>query len=60
MRVIYGFAAFMSLNVFCVPILGALVGGRVSETTFVIIAIVYMAVLSYLFKRWLDKQPVDL
>ena len=59
MRVIYGFMVFMSLNTFGTPTLCALVLPYVSETTFVIIAIVYMAVLSYLFKRWLDKQPVD-
>lgn len=59
MRVIYGFMAFMSFVTFGTPFLGALVAPYVSDATFVIIAIVYMAVLSYLFKRWLDKQPVD-
>jgi len=41
------------------PLLSVLALPYVSETVLLIIAIVYMAVLSYLFKRWLDKQPVD-
>jgi len=59
MRVIHGFAAFMLFNVFATLILGALVLPFVSTTAFIIILLVYIFVITYLFKRWLDKQPID-
>jgi len=59
MKVVYGFAAFMLFNVFATPILGALVVPFVSTTAFIIILLVYVFVITYLFKRWLDKQPIN-
>jgi len=59
MKVVYGFAAFMLFNVFATLILGALVVPFVSTTAFIIILLVYMFVITYLFKRWLDKQPIN-
>jgi membrane protein implicated in regulation of membrane protease activity len=58
MKMIYGFATFMLFNVFGTPILGALILPFVNTGVFIIIAIVYMFILTYLFKRWLDKQPL--
>jgi len=59
MKIVYGFAAFMLFNVFATLILGALVVPFVSTTAFIIILLVYVFVITYLFKRWLDKQPID-
>jgi len=59
MKIVYGFAAFMLFNVFATPILCALVLPFVGATAFIIILLVYMFVITYLFKRWLDKQPVN-
>jgi len=59
MKIVYGFAAFMLFNVFATLILGALVVPFVSTTAFIIILLVYMFVITYLFKRWLDKQPIN-
>ena len=59
MKIVYGFAAFMLFNVFATLILGALVLPFVSTTAFIIILLVYMFVITYLFKRWLDKQPIN-
>ena len=59
MKMIYGFATFMLFNVFGTSILCAFVLPYVNIGVFIIISIVYILVLTYLFKRWLDKQPID-
>jgi len=59
MRVIYGFATFMLFNGFGTLILSAFILPYVSTGMFIIINIMYMLILTYLFKRWLDKQPID-